>query len=932
MAANLGTAWIQVKPSMNGVRGSILSGLRGTGSQFSDQMGGEVQKSKGMTVGMAAVWGAASAVALKAIDTISTSITASIDSAIKRVDTLNNSSRTFANMGFDANTSAKAVKNLEKSIQGLPTPLDSALRGMTALAATYSDVGLGQKVFTGLNNAILGFGGTAEMVDNAIMQLSQLPMDGPLDAQTWNSLRNSGLTPVLVAMAKESGTSVSEMKKAFGEGELTVQDFTNRLINMNENGGGGLKSLEQIAKDSTKGIGTSMTNAQTAIARGVASIITALGSEKIAGAVTGAGKAMETALKAVAAGITALPKVIENVTSTLQGMVNFVKENAVAFGAFGVALGAILTPLALAAAQAAILDLRIRAMLAWDAVMKVIKGTQAAFLLLNAAMRANPILSIVAIIGVLVGAFALLWKNNEGFRNFFISAWEQIKSTFGDVMGGIISAFDTVSQKVSEFITGGLNALSTAFQAVSGWIHEHATLLTNIGIVIGTLVLPMLMKLTVQFIKVAAQAVASAARAAGAWVVSTAKMAAQFAVTAAKSTAHAVVAGAAWVKQSAIAFVGWLRALPKLVAQFAVASASAVKNAAIAAGAWVAQAARTTVAWAGVFVKYLAGVAMAGVQTLLAGAKMAAGWLLAMGPIGLIVAAVAGAVALIIANWDTVKNAVGAVWAWIQGAVNNVINWIKANWPLLLGILMGPIGLAVAWIIQNFDKVKAFIAGVWNGIKSGASAAWGAIRGVFSGVAGWFGSMFRGALNAVTGVWNGIGSFFRGIPQKIKDAFGDLASIGRFIVQGIANGLNPTNVVNKMKELASSALSTVKNFLGIKSPSRVMRDQVGKQITAGLGLGITRNTKTAVNAAVDSSEAILAAYSKKASIGVSLTPNASLAEYAAERSTLATATAVNSQNQRPNHIENVNIASDYDADRLLQLMGIKQSRYEKGVM
>lgn len=932
MAANLGTAWIQVKPSMNGVRGSILSGLSGTGSKFGDQMGGEVQKSRGMTVGMAAVWGAASAVALKAIDTISTSITNSIDSAIRRVDTLNNSSRTFANMGFDAQTSAKAVKALEKSIQGLPTPLDSALRGMTALAATYSDVGLGQKVFTGLNNAILGFGGTAEMVDNAIMQLSQLPMDGPLDAQTWNSLRNSGLTPVLVAMAKESGTSVSEMKKAFGEGELKVQDFVDRLITMNEKGGGGLKSLEQIAKDLTKGIGTSMTNANTAIARGVANIIKALGSEQIAAAITGTGKAMESALNVIAQGITALPQVIDQTVKALQSMVNFVKENAVAFGAFGVALGAILTPLAVAAAQAAILDLRIRAMLAWDAVMKVIKGTQAAFLLLNAAMRANPILSIVAIVGVLVGVFALLWKNNEGFRNFFINAWTQIQKTFGDVMGGIVTAFETVSAAVTSFVNTGLNALTTAFQAVAGWIQRNATLLTNIGIVIGTFLLPTLMKLGIEFIKIAAQAVASAARASAAWVVSTAKMAAQFAVTSAKSVAHAVIAGAAWIKQSAIAFVGWLRALPQMIAQFALASASAVKNAVIAGGAWVAQAARTTVAWAGVFLKYLAGVAMAGVQTLLAGAKMAAGWLLALGPIGLIIAAVAGAVALIIANWETVKRAVGAVWAWIQGAVNNVINWIKANWPLLLGILMGPIGIAIAWIIQNFSKVKAFISGVWNNIKAGASAAWGFIRGVFGGVAGWFGSMFSGALNAVKNVWNGIGSFFSGIPQKIKNAFGNLGEIGKFIVQGIANGLNPAGVVQKMKDLASSALGAVKSFLGIKSPSRVMRDQVGKQISAGLGIGIERNAKTAVNAAEATSDAVLGAFDKQASLNARFTSNASLASSAAERSALANANALNSTDQRPVNIENITIASDYDADRLLKIMGVKQGLYAKGVM
>lgn len=216
--------------------------------------------------------------AFKIIDAGVNLVKNSVGSAISRVDTLNNSARTFENMGFGKGETSKAMNELKKSIQGLPTPLDSAVKGMTALSATYGDVNLGQKIFSGLNNAILGFGGSTAEVDNAIMQLSQLPMDGPLDAQTWNSLRNSGLTPVLNAMSKESGMSMSAMKDAFGKGQLTVKDFTNKLIEMNEKGGGGLKSLEKIAKDSTNGIGTGISNMKTAVVRGMANVIESINS------------------------------------------------------------------------------------------------------------------------------------------------------------------------------------------------------------------------------------------------------------------------------------------------------------------------------------------------------------------------------------------------------------------------------------------------------------------------------------------------------------------------------------------------------------------------------------------------------------------------------------------------------------------------------
>lgn len=266
---------------------------------------GEKSTSKlsGAFAGVAKVGIAALATAVIAVGAL---IVSNIGSAITRVDTLANSSRTFDNMGFKTEEVAKSMKALEASIMGLPTSLDAGVRGMTSLAATYGDVSKGQKVFSALNNAILGFGGTASMVENAILQVSQVPMDGPLDAQTWNSLRNSGLTPVLVAMAKDMGIGISEMKEKFGEGELKVRDFTDALIKMDSEGGGGMKSLSAIAQDSTKGIATSFANMQTAITRGISKIVEAIGRENIAGFITNIGKGLESALKVFATAIPAM--------------------------------------------------------------------------------------------------------------------------------------------------------------------------------------------------------------------------------------------------------------------------------------------------------------------------------------------------------------------------------------------------------------------------------------------------------------------------------------------------------------------------------------------------------------------------------------------------------------------------------------------------
>jgi hypothetical protein len=103
-------------------------------------------------------------------------------------------------------------------------------------------------------------------------------------------------------------------------------------------------------------------------------------------------------------------------------------------------------------------------------------------------------------------------------------------------------------------------------------------------------------------------------------------------------------------------------------------------------------------------------------------------------PIGLIILAIAAFIAILVLaykNVDWFRDAVdamgrGAVAAfnWVLDAGRAVFNWAKDNWPLLLGILTGPFGLAVALIVKNFDTIRdAFRAAInfvidgWNSIS-----------------------------------------------------------------------------------------------------------------------------------------------------------------------------------------------------------------------
>src|SRR5262249_30201312 len=77
----------------------------------------------------------------------------------------------------------------------------------------------------------------------------------------------------------------------------------------------------------------------------------------------------------------------------------------------------------------------------------------------------------------------------------------------------------------------------------------------------------------------------------------------------------------------------------------------------------------------------------------------------------------------------TIGNIILAFWHW-RDTVAAGFTWVKDHWPLLLGIITGPIGLAVTFIVSHFNAVVSFVqglpariaaaaAGMWNGLLQG---------------------------------------------------------------------------------------------------------------------------------------------------------------------------------------------------------------------
>ena len=104
----------------------------------------------------------------------------------------------------------------------------------------------------------------------------------------------------------------------------------------------------------------------------------------------------------------------------------------------------------------------------------------------------------------------------------------------------------------------------------------------------------------------------------------------------------------------------------------------------------------------------------------------------------------------------------------------------------------------------------------------------------------------------------GVVDSVKSIPDKVKD-------IGKNLVTGLWNGISNMSewVSSKIKGFGDNILSDLKSFFGIHSPSKVMEEQIGKNLALGVAQGITKNQKNAKKSASEMGELIVKAATTK---------------------------------------------------------------------
>lgn len=434
---------------------------------------------------------------------------------------------------------------------------------------------------------------------------------------------------------------------------------------------------------------------------------------------------------------------------------------------------------------------------------------------LNAVMNLNPAVLIVTAIVGLVAAFITLWNTSEGFRNFWINLWNTVKSVFSTVADAVVNFFTvTIPNAFTAFVTTIQNFFTVT---IPNAFNTFVTFVTNI------------FNTVINFIK-------------NNWGALLLLIVNPF-------------AGAfALLYNNCEGFRNFVNNFVQAVKNFFVNAANSIvafftttiPNFISRVVAWF----NTLPAKIGYALGFVIG-------KLIQFGQNAIKWVTTNVPI-IINKVVTFFSQLPGKIWTFLVNVVTRIGTWctnmktkattgVRNLISSVVSFMRELPGKIWGAIVGAVSRVATWGANMKSKAVSAITNMVSSVvataKSLPGRIWSAISGAISRLAAWGSQMVSKAKSAITNVANTIVNGLKSVPGK-------MASIGRNIVEGVWNGIkNATSwIKGKVADFAGGVVSGIKDALGIASPSKIMRDQVGKYVAEGLAVGITDNADSPIKA------------------------------------------------------------------------------------
>lgn len=186
------------------------------------------------------------------------------------------------------------------------------------------------------------------------------------------------------------------------------------------------------------------------------------------------------------------------------------------------------------------------------------------------------------------------------------------------------------------------------------------------------------------------------------------------------------------------------------------------------------------------------------------------------------------------------------------GILQNLPQLITQGAAVITNFVNGLLSSLPSVLQSGVQMILRLVDGIINNLPAIVSAAAQAIARFIASIASNLPQILSTGIKIIgelaSGLIRAIPNLVGKIPQiisAIKDAFlsVDWLSVGVNIIKGIASGVASAagQLVDAAVSAATDALNWVKSKLGIHSPSRVFRDQVGKNMALGIGVGFEDN-------------------------------------------------------------------------------------------
>lgn len=674
---------------------------------------------------------------------------------------------------------SEAVKMMEKITDyAAETPFSKM--GVDTMAKQLANADFkGQALFdqlTKFGDMGSAFGIQEDSLKEMVRQYAQVQQAQVAYTEDLNILQDRGI-PIFKALGEVMGVPVSQVKKLASEGKVTAEVYNKAINSIAENTKGAMEgqsktfngmmsTLEDnliilwgyLAQDWFEGIKSSLSSFLPKFEE----FVKLVGTDGLSGAVS----------KTIPE-LSPLVEMLSNLGNIMHTVV------IPALFKFGLWCSQHINIIAALVITLGTLNLVIKGVLATERIILFIQSFKKAIIaikefeiltklataaqwLFNAALSANPIGLVIIGLVALIAGLVYLWNTSEGFRNFWINAWESIKNTCS-------IAIDGISKFFTDTIPSAFDSLINSAKATKDFFVNGFEYIKNSIAQFGS-------ELVTRFKNWCDEV----------WILFTQTI-------------------PSWIQS----IVDWFSELPHHIGY----------------------------ALSYVFIKLV----MFGVQVIDFFANTVPTWIDA------------------IINWFS--ELPGKIWIWLVDSLNKVKAWglemgakatqIASEFLVNTGTWLSQLpGRIWTYLTDSFNKVKQW--GFDMGVKAGQIAAeflnntidyfsklpgriWTWLSDTVSKVRTWGGDLWNAGVNSAKQLVDSVVNTVEAIPSKMLD-------IGRHIVEGLWQGIiNAKNwFMRQVNGFFSGIVDGAKAALGIHSPSRVMRDEVGKWIMPGVEVGMDK--------------------------------------------------------------------------------------------